>query len=121
MSYNSRRDVGFVATVGNVCGTVDSRDHNLQKSRGRPAAKKRLMPRHETHAGGANIGIVAQKGRAEFFQGRQSQGFRTEWHAGIFAGLKKAIALAVWFTVNNGADTANNVPITPDTVPTSQV
>ena len=55
-----------------------------------------MMPRHETHAGGANIGIVAQKGRAEFFQGRQSQGFRTEWHAGILAGLKKAIALAIW-------------------------
>jgi len=76
------------------------------------------------HAGGANITIVAQKGRAWVFKpefGRQSQGFRTEWHAGILAGLKKAIALAIWFTVNNGANTANNVPVTPDTVPTSPV
>ena len=45
--------------------------------------------------------------KSEF--GRQSQGFHTE-HVGILAGLKKAIALAAWFTVNNGAETANNVP-----------
>jgi len=53
--------------------------------------------------------------------GRHSQDFRTEWHTGIVAGWKKAFALAVWFTVNNGADIANNVPVTPDTVPTSPV
>jgi len=70
MSYNSRRDIRFVGTVGNVFGTVYSRDHNLQKRRGRPAAKRRLRLRHETHAGGANIGIVAQKDRVGFFQGR---------------------------------------------------
>jgi len=51
--------------------------------------------------------------------GRQSQGFRTEGHTGILAGLKKTIALAVWTTVNNGADTANNVPVTPDKLLTS--
>jgi len=51
--------------------------------------------------------------------GRQSQGFRAEWHAGISAGLKKAITLAVWFTDNNGADTAINVLVVPDTMPTS--
>ena len=79
-----------------------------------------MRPRHETYAGAANITIVAQKGRAPEF-GRQSQGFRTEWHAGILAGLKKAIALAIWFRVNNSANTANNVPVTPDTVPTSPV
>ena len=74
------------------------------------------------HAGGANITIVAQKGRAWVFKpefGRQSQGFRTEGHTGILAGLKKTIALAVWTTVNNGADTANNVPVTPDKLLTS--
>jgi len=53
--------------------------------------------------------------------GRQWQDFRTEWHTGIVAWWKKAIALGVWFTVNKGADTANNVPVTPDTVPTLPV
>ena len=71
-------------------------------------------------SGGANIGIVAQKDRAGFFR-RQSQGFRTEWYTDIVAGLTKAIVLAVWRTVNDGADTANNVPVTCDTMPTSPV
>jgi len=53
--------------------------------------------------------------------GRQSQGFHTEWHTDIVAGLKKAIALAVWLTVNNSADTANNVPVTCDTMLTLHV
>jgi len=72
----------------------------------------------------APTSVSSQKGRAWVFKpefGRQSQGFCTEWHAGILAGLKKAITLAIWFTVNNGANTANDVPVTPDTVLTSPV
>jgi len=63
--------------------------------------------------------VIAKCFEPEF--GRQSQGFHTEWHTGIVAGLKKAIALAIWFTVNIGDDSANNVPVTCDAVPTSPV
>jgi len=74
---------------------------------------------HQHVSGGANVGIVAQKDRAGFFDpefGRQSQGFRTKWLTDVVTGWTKAIAL--WRVL---ADTANNVPVTCDAMPTSPV
>ena len=48
--------------------------------------------------------------------GRQSQGFRTKWLTDIVTGWTKAIAL--WRVI---ADTANNVPVTCNAMPTSPV
>jgi len=47
------------------------------------------------------------------------QGFKDGRRAGTLAGLKKAIDTSLIFTVDNGADTADTVLVTPDTVQAS--